>query len=99
MWFHDLSAGPEFNTNNWNITVGDLNRNGRIDDRMPPIWEYGNPSSETFRPFDKLSGDLGKVTRFVALNLLFTTSPLYKPAISPPKLPTDDPSGREPLSG
>jgi hypothetical protein len=89
VWFHDLSAGPEFNTDNWNITVGDFNGNGQIEDRMPPIWEYGNPSPLTFRPFNTLSADLGKVTRFAALNLLFTTSPLYKPAISPPKLPSD----------
>jgi hypothetical protein len=89
VWFHDLSAGPEFNTDNWNLTVGDFNGNGQIEDRMPPIWEYGNPSSLTFRPFNTLSADLGKVTRFAALNLLFTTSPLYKPAISPPNLPSD----------
>lgn len=80
IWFYDLSAGPEGWTDNWNVD----------DDfgyRMPPVWEYGNLSG--YRPFDDLSGDLGKVARYVAIDLLFTTSPLYKPAISPPKLPTD----------
>lgn len=80
IWFYDLSAGPEGWTDNW-----------AIDDApgytMPPIWEYGN--SAGYRPFDDLSGDLGKVTRYVAIDLLFTTSPLYKPAISPPLLPED----------
>jgi hypothetical protein len=80
IWFYDLSAGPEGWTDNWNVD----------DDygyRMPPIWEYGNLNG--YRPFDNLSGDLGKVTRYVAIDLLFTTSPLYKPAISPPELAND----------
>ena len=78
IWFYDLSAGPEGWTDNWNVD----------DDwgyRMPPVWEYGN--MDGYRPFDDLSGDLGKVARYVAIDLLFTTSPLYKPALSPPKLP------------
>ena len=80
IWFYDLSAGPEGWTDNWNVD----------DDfgyRMPPVWEYGNLSA--YRPFDNLSGDLGKVTRYVAIDLLFTTSPLYNPLISPPALPDD----------
>jgi len=85
IWFYDLSAGPEAWTDNWNVDNADLDGNGWMDYRMPPVWEYGNLSA--YRPFNNLSGDLGKVTRYVALNLLFTASPLYKPAISPPKLP------------
>jgi hypothetical protein len=87
IWFYDLSAGPEFWTGNWNVDDADLDGNGALDYRMPPVWEYGNLGG--YRPFDDLSGDLGKVTRYVAINLLFTTSPLYKPALSPPQLPTD----------
>ena len=80
IWFYDLSAGPEGWTDNWNVD----------DDygyRMPPVWEYGNMAG--YRPFNDLSGDLGKVTRYVAIDLLFTTSPLYKPAISAPLIPED----------
>jgi hypothetical protein len=80
IWFYDLSAGPEGWTDNWSID----NEPGYT---MPPIWEYGNMSG--YRPFDDLSGDLGKVTRYVAIDLLFTTSPLYKPAISAPLIPDD----------
>jgi hypothetical protein len=87
IWFYDLSAGPEAWTNNWNVDDADVDGSGALDYRMPPVWEYGNTSG--YRPFDNLSGDLGKVTRYVAINLLFTTSPLYKPAISPPLLPSD----------
>ncbi|HZO88041.1 MAG TPA: hypothetical protein VFB38_06840 [Chthonomonadaceae bacterium] len=92
IWFYDLSAGPEAWTENWD--VDDLNPFDPSDFdpfdtlyRMPPIWEYGNPLP-TYRPFDSVSFDLGLIARFVAINLLFTTSPLYDPALSPPRLPT-----------
>lgn len=87
IWFYDLSAGPEAWTDNWNLDDADLDGNGALDYRMPPVWEYGNVSG--YRPFDDLSGDLAKVARYVAIDLLFTTSPLYKPALSPPELPQD----------
>ena len=80
IWFYDLSAGPEGWTDNWSIDF-------EPGYTMPPVWEYGNLSG--YRPFDNLSGDLGKVTRYVAIDLLFTTSPLYKPAISPPEVADD----------
>ncbi len=41
VWFYDLSAGPEFWTDNWNITAANLD-GGAPDYRMPPVWEYGN---------------------------------------------------------
>jgi hypothetical protein len=86
IWFYDLSAGPEYNTANYDVDDADLDGDGVLDYRMPPVWEYGN-SKATYRPFTDLSGDLGKVVRYVALDLLFTASPLYKPALSPPALP------------
>jgi hypothetical protein len=85
IWFYDLSAGPEFWTDNWNLTDADVDGNDVLDYRMPPVWEYGN--LDAYRPFDDLSGDLAKVARFVAINLLFTASPLYVPALSGPALP------------
>ncbi len=87
IWFYDLSAGPEGWSDNWNVDDSDLYGDGIMDYRIPPVWEYG--SLNGYRPFDDLSGDLGKVTRYVAIDLLFTTSPLYKPAISPPALPDE----------
>ena len=80
-----LSAGPEYWTVNWDLTDADLDGDGVSDYRMPPVWEYGNLSG--YRPFTDLSGDLATITRFVAINLLFTASPIYDPALSPPKLP------------
>lgn len=81
-WFYDLSAGPEGWTDNWNVDDADVDGDGVLDYRMPPVWEYGNLTG--YRPFDNLSGDLGLVARYVAIDLLFTTSPLYDPLYSEP---------------
>jgi hypothetical protein len=83
VWFHDLSAGPEAWTNNWNVDTPDLDGNGVEDYRMPPIWEY---TAGGYRAPAALTGDLAKITRYVAINLLFTASPLY-----PAELPTSAP--------
>jgi hypothetical protein len=80
-WFYDLSAGPEAWTDNWNVDDPDLNGNGFVDYRMPPIWEY---TAGGFRAPDQLSSDLGLVTRFVGIDLLFTPSPLYDPMVTAP---------------
>lgn len=85
VWFYDLSAGPESWTDNWNVDDPDLDGDGRPEYRMPPIWEY--LSRGGVRNASALSGDLSKVARFVAIDLLFTTSPLYPPALTPPRLP------------
>ena len=49
VWFYDLSAGPEFWTDNWDITTADLDGDGALDYRMPPVWEYGNPKAGLYR--------------------------------------------------
>lgn len=85
VWFHDLSAGPESWTENWNVDEPDLDGNGVEDYRMPPVWEY---AANGYRSPAALAGDLGLITRYVALNLLFTSSPLYPvelPTAAPPK--------------
>ena len=81
LWFYDLSAGPEAWTDNWNVDTPDLDENGVEDYRMPPIWEY---TKNGYRKPGKLSEDLGKITRFVGINLLFTSSPLYDPLLTAP---------------
>ncbi|MEU8239649.1 hypothetical protein AB0C07_15510 [Actinoplanes missouriensis] len=83
VWFHDLSAGPESWTTNYDVDNPDLDGDGVVDYRMPPTWEY---AANGFRSPAALAGDLGKITRYVALNLLFTSSPLY-----PVELPTPEP--------
>lgn len=85
IWFHDLSAGPESNTENWDLVNADVDGDGVSDYRMPPVWEYGSDAG--YRSFDDLSGDLGKLLRYVHLDLLVGPSPLYHPSISPPLLP------------
>ena len=83
VWFHDLSAGPENWGGSWNVDDADLDFDGVPDYRIPTAWEYG-PGA--YRPRSALTGDLAKLTRYVALDLLFTTSPLY-----PVELPTEEP--------
>jgi len=85
VWFHDLSAGPESWTSNYDVDHPDLNDDGDVDYRMPPIWEY---TAHGFRAPTALTHDLSLITRYVALNLLMTTSPLYPvelPTAAPPK--------------
>jgi len=86
LWFYDLSAGPEAWTDNWVVDVTDLDGNGVEDYRMPPIWEY---DANGYRDPAALSMDLGWVTRFVGINLLFTSSPLYDPLVTAPGLGGD----------
>jgi hypothetical protein len=81
LWFYDLSAGPEAWTDNWNVDTPDLDGNEVEDYRMPPIWEY---DEDGYRDPSALSADLGRITRFVGINLLFTSSPLYDPMATAP---------------
>ena len=82
VWFHDASAGPESWAGSWNVDDEDLDGDGEPDYRIPPVWEYG---PGRYRPTSALTGDLAKLVRFVAVDLLFTPSPIY-----PVDLPTAD---------
>jgi hypothetical protein len=82
VWFYDLSAGPENWGGNWNVDDADLDGDGVADYRIPVSWEYGS-----YRPRSALAGDLGKVIRYVGLDLLFTSSPLYPPYFTADRLP------------
>jgi hypothetical protein len=85
IWFHDLSAGPDSFTDNWNVDNPDLTGDRVEDYRLPPVWEYFTPSG--YRDASKLTGDLSLLSRYVAINLLFTSSPLYPPQFTPQLLP------------
>ncbi|MFC0626972.1 hypothetical protein [Kribbella deserti] len=84
VWFHDLSAGPNASTGSWNVDDADIDDDGEPDYRIPVAWEY---AANGYRKPSELSGDLAKIVRYVALDLLFTSSPLY-----PVELPTDEPA-------
>lgn len=62
----------------------DFNGDGVTDERIPPIWEYG--TAHWYRPFDDLTTDVAKVLRFVAVDELIGSSPIYDPVISEPLL-------------
>ncbi|MGW1343249.1 hypothetical protein ACWCOV_19505 [Kribbella sp. NPDC002412] len=84
IWFHDLSAGPDAASGSWNVDDADLDGDNVPDYRIPPAWEY---AAGGYRPPSALTGDLAKLIRYVALQLLFTSSPLY-----PADLPVDGPA-------
>jgi hypothetical protein len=79
LWFYDLSAGPEQWGGSWNVDDADIDGDGEDDGRLPPIWEYAEGGF-----LEYVGNDLGAVTRFIAINLLFTTSPLYDPLVTAP---------------
>ena len=84
VWFYDVSAGPDFATANWLLDPADFNGDGVTDERIPPVWEYG--TTHWYRPFDDLTADLAKLLRFVAVDELIGSSPIYDPALSEPLL-------------
>jgi len=80
-WFYDLSAGPDSWTSNYDVDNADVDGDGAADYRIPVIWEY---AAGGYRDPAALSSDLGLVTRYVGIDLLFTTSPLYDPLVAAP---------------
>ena len=80
-WFYDFSAGPEWNMANWVVDREDLDGDDVPEYRMPTIWEY---ATNGYRGPAALGQDMGLLTRYVAINLLFTSSPLYDPLITAP---------------
>ena len=85
VWFFDLSAGPEAWGGNFDITNEDLDGDGEPDYRIPVAWEYAD---DGYRSPGALTGDLGLVARYAAINLMFASSPLYPPYLTPELLPT-----------
>lgn len=79
VWFYDMSAGPDWRTGNWSLAKG-------TGYRILPSWEYGPGKA---RPSSKVGDDLGKLARYVAIDMLFTPSPLYPPSITPPAHPLE----------
>ena len=87
VWFYDLSAGPESWGGSFDVDNHDIDGDGMSDYRLPVAWEYFIPGG--YRAASALAGDLAKVARYAAINLLFVPSPLYPPYITPPRQPAD----------
>jgi hypothetical protein len=85
VWFFDLSAGPEAWGGNYDVTNDDLDGDGVLDYRIPVAWEYDD--DDGYRSPDDLASDLSLVARYAAINLMFTSSPLYPPYLTPELLP------------
>ncbi|MBZ9751459.1 hypothetical protein K7W42_11350 [Deinococcus sp. HMF7604] len=88
VWFYDLSANPDPWTRAFDVTNPDTDGDGAADYRMPPIWEYGTRKA-SIGAGRKVSPDLALVARYTAINLLFTPSPIYRAALTPPQMPEE----------
>ncbi len=86
VWFHDLSAGPDHATGGWNVDDADIDGDKKADRRFPPVWEYLTPGGDRHR--GDLTGDLARVARYAAIDLLFAASPVYPPYLTPHRLPS-----------
>ena len=84
VWFYDLSAGPRSWTDNWNVDDPDLDGNGVRPTTACPRSGSTSSRAATGRR-GKLTADLTQIARYVGIDLLFTTSPLYPPALTPPR--------------
>jgi len=73
LWFYDFSAGPIY----WDDQYATKYYWNPQNYVIPCIWDYDTGS----RTKSQLSYDIKDITRFVAINLLFTTSPLYRPLL------------------
>jgi hypothetical protein len=88
VWFYDLSAGPDGWQDGWNVDDADVDGDGTADYRIPPSWHYaGGYTHPGFAGAVSLGTDLGKIARFVGLDLLFTASPLYRPFFTADRIP------------
>ncbi len=88
VWFYDLSAGPEAWGGSYDVDNHDIDGDGVTDYRIPVMWEYAKQRRlNGFRDPAALTGDLAKLARYGAINLLFTPSPLYPPYITPDRQP------------
>ena len=74
---------PGRTTGTWTMPMSTATASRTI--ALPPIWEYLTAGG--YRAAAAITADLARVTRFVAINLLFTSSPLYPPYLSPLRLP------------
>ncbi|HEY7515895.1 MAG TPA: hypothetical protein VIC87_15510 [Vicinamibacteria bacterium] len=81
-WFYDFSAGPEAWGGSYDVDEADLDGDEEPDYRIPPIWEY---RSDAYRRPELLVTDMGRLARFVGIDLLFTPSPLYDPLATAPR--------------
>ncbi|MEF2276680.1 hypothetical protein V3W47_00080 [Deinococcus sp. YIM 134068] len=88
VWFYDLSANPDYWTDAYDVTNLDLTNDEVTDYRMPPIWEYGTRKYSVGYG-RKVSPDLARVVRYIGVNLLFTPSPIYRVALTPPRQPEE----------
>ena len=73
IWFYDFSAGPIY----WDDQYATKYYWNPQNYVIPCIWDYDTGAVKK----SQLSYDIGDLTRYVAINMLFTASPLYRPLL------------------
>jgi hypothetical protein len=73
IWFYDFSAGPIY-WDDQHQTEYYWNPHNYV---IPCIWDYDTGAVKKLQ----LTYDIRDLTRYVAINLLFTASPLYRPLL------------------
>ena len=91
LWFHDLSAGPFFDTGSYNVTLPELFAppfaNGIPEYRIHHTADYLAGAPGTYRAIDTLVEDLARLVNDTYLSEIAFAFPVYQTHIMPPRLP------------
>jgi hypothetical protein len=91
VWFHDLSAGPFFETGSYNVTLPELFvppfANGIPEYRIHHTADYLAGAPGTYRVIDTLVDDLARLVNDTYLSQIAFAFPVYQTHIMPPRLP------------
>lgn len=91
LWFHDLSAGPFFDTGSFDVTLAEPflspPPNGTPEYRIHHAADYLTAMPGTYRPIDTLVEDLARLVSDVYLAGIAFANPVYRTDIMPPRLP------------
>lgn len=92
VWFHDISAGPFFDTGSFNVTLPELDlppfANATPDYRIHHTADYlaaGTPG--TYRVINTMADDLAHLVNDTYLSQIAFANPVYRSDIMPPRLP------------
>jgi hypothetical protein len=91
LWFHDLSAGPFFDTGSYNVTLPELFlppfANGIPEYRIHHTADYLANAPGTYRSIDTLVEDLARLVNDTYLSQIAFAIPVYRTDITSPRLP------------
>lgn len=91
LWFHDLSAGPFFDTGSYNVTLPELFAppfaNDAPEYRFHHTADYLAGAAGTYRVIDTLVDDLARLVNDTYVSQIAFAFPVYPTDLMPPRLP------------